>query len=701
MSLPAGFTLDDSQSLPEGFELDAAPATASPIGAAEDIAKSLPTGVAKGVINIAGIPGQLYNGMRYLTRGAARYFSPDLTDAELDRREAEYWKQMNDPEHMKTMAAFGEIPSQPLTGEDIKGQVEKLTGPLHEPQTPLGKGAETVGEFVPTALAGPEGVGANILKLAVMPGVASEAAGQALAGTPWEGPARFIAALIGTGGAIGASKAAQAGKNYLAARAAGQELGPDINAGAVSRMAKSYAADKLTPDIVAAKADQLGPEAMTLDMGRQMQGRAEAIAAQPGEGQNTVLNATEKRVHGTDQFGNVNSQFGAATADRIKQTLDQQLGLAHNKVDLLNRVSGVVDSVARPMYDSVMAAHPVVDVPADITSRPAIASAMKNATTLAKQYGEELESPTETKTILSGPGYHIADDVTAPAKTSLRYWDYVKKDMDRRINAYMKSGGTSELNSAHKADLGGLIDARNALRDHLDEVTNGDYANARRVAAFKPQLTEAYETGRSAFNNRLLPEEFADQVNNMSAPEQVMAKAGYRRELERMVDTARNDGAAARKMLDTNSNLQKTEDLFGPQARQAVEDRIAAETKFQQAANNIAGNSRTQVRGQLAKDTESPSAATPPQANITGFLYKGGLGTLDYLRNQGMEKTRAAIGRMATMRGPELSNLADVLANYNAKRAANYSPVPTQVGALARMLALGPSGPVATGNPPR
>jgi hypothetical protein len=55
----------------------------------------------------------------------------------------------------------------------------------------------------------------------------------------------------------------------------------------------------------------------------------------------------------------------------------------------------------------------------------------------------------------------------------------------------MKSGGASELNSADKADLGGLIDARNALRDHLDAVTNGDYAMARRTAAFKPQLNEA------------------------------------------------------------------------------------------------------------------------------------------------------------------------------------------------------------------
>jgi hypothetical protein len=38
-------------------------------------------------------------------------------------------------------------------------------------------------------------------------------------------------------------------------------------------------------------------------------------------------------------------------------------------------------------------------------------------------------------------------------------------------------------------------------------------------------------------------------------------------------------------MLDTNSNLDKTEALFGPAALRAVENRIAAETSFQDAAN--------------------------------------------------------------------------------------------------------------------
>ncbi len=303
-----------------------------------------------------------------------------------------------------------------------------------------------------------------------------------------------------------------------------------------------------------------------------------------------------------------------------------------------------------------------------------------------------MESPTQTNTILQGPGYHIAEDVAQPAQTSLRYWDYVKKALDKRINGYMKSGGTTELASADKADLGGLIDARNALRDHLDEVTNGAYKNARDIWSFKPDLTEAYDTGRGAFSSKLLPEEFNSQLSDMSAPERVMAKAGYRRELENLIDTARNDGAKARNLLDTNNNLQKIENLFGPDARQAIEDRVAAETRFQTAANNIAANSRTGVRQQLVKDTESPSLAAPPMANVGGLIYKGATSGADLLRGLQTERTRAAIGNMATMRGPQLNNLADVLSRYNAQRARNAAtPLLRQTGALARTIAVNPS----------
>ncbi len=72
----------------------------------------------------------------------------------------------------------------------------------------------------------------------------------------------------------------------------------------------------------------------------------------------------------------------------------------------------------RGAYERVMAAHPVVNVPSEITERPAVARAMKDAVSLARNYGEKLQSPKEVRTIISGPGVpHCRCDVEEPAKT--------------------------------------------------------------------------------------------------------------------------------------------------------------------------------------------------------------------------------------------------------------------------------------------
>jgi hypothetical protein len=167
-----------------------------------------------------------------------------------------------------------------------------------------------------------------------------------------------------------------------------------------------------------------------------------------------------------------------------------------------------------------------------------------------------------------------------------------------------------------------------------------------------------------------------------------MLRMGLRREVERIIDTARNDGAAARRILDTNQNREKIGAIFGQRASDAIDSQIASETHFQEATNKIAANSRTGVRQQLVKDTESPSAATPPVANITGFLHKGVVSGLQNLRESGMERTRAGIGSLVTAPAQNVPDLVRILAGYNARAAANSRPpVGPVAGMLARVIA--------------
>jgi hypothetical protein len=72
------------------------------------------------------------------------------------------------------------------TPADVSRVADAVGIPSHEPQTTAGKYAYTIGSFLPGALAtpaeGPLGIVGNAIKFAVVPGSASEAAGEATAG---------------------------------------------------------------------------------------------------------------------------------------------------------------------------------------------------------------------------------------------------------------------------------------------------------------------------------------------------------------------------------------------------------------------------------------------------------------------------------------------------------------------------------------
>lgn len=145
---------------------------------AADVAQSAVSGVNKGVIGLAGLPGD------------AATFIGGLADSAAEKITGER------PQRIGTGRALGEI----IGSQNIRKEYEAATGPLYEPQTTAGKFASTVGEFLPASGGGI----ANAAKFALVPGLASEAAGQATEGTGFEGAARAVAAV---GAGLGAAAA--------------------------------------------------------------------------------------------------------------------------------------------------------------------------------------------------------------------------------------------------------------------------------------------------------------------------------------------------------------------------------------------------------------------------------------------------------------------------------------------------------------
>lgn len=140
---------------------------------AADVAKSLPTGLVHGLTGLAGLPSDALNAVGNLTR--------KLTGSEQIPN--------SDPRALQFMGI-------PTSGQ-FEQAVKAVTGGLYEPQTTPGRYAETVASFALNAVI--PGTAAQRLARVLVPGVASEGAGQAAEKyLPQAAPyARALGALAG------------------------------------------------------------------------------------------------------------------------------------------------------------------------------------------------------------------------------------------------------------------------------------------------------------------------------------------------------------------------------------------------------------------------------------------------------------------------------------------------------------------------
>lgn len=151
---------------------------------AKDVAKSAGVGVAKGVIGVGGLLGDLTD----LGAKGIKTASDFIND------------QIGVEKYVPP--AGGSVLENIPTSASLTKNIEGVTGEFYKPQTTPGHYAETVGEFLPAAAAGPGGIARKVGMQAIVPGIASEAAGQATAGTPLEPYARAGAGIAaGLGGA--------------------------------------------------------------------------------------------------------------------------------------------------------------------------------------------------------------------------------------------------------------------------------------------------------------------------------------------------------------------------------------------------------------------------------------------------------------------------------------------------------------------
>jgi hypothetical protein len=163
-------TVDEiAKSLPDAGQ------PAQNVSTAGDVAKSATVGAGKGVISLAGLPGDIAElGARGIDR-ASRYVG-NLIGVDV-------------PERRDRPPTYG--------SGDIQKIVEGVTGKFYEPQTTAGRYAETVGEFLPGLVGGPETLATKVLTRVAAPAIASETAGELTKGGSAEPYARVLGAMVG------------------------------------------------------------------------------------------------------------------------------------------------------------------------------------------------------------------------------------------------------------------------------------------------------------------------------------------------------------------------------------------------------------------------------------------------------------------------------------------------------------------------
>lgn len=233
-----------------------------------DVAKSLPTGVAKGAI--AGMGGDVREAVA--SAGSKIGIPAALTS--------------------------GALRAFPLLSGPSTEQVNQMTGGLYEPKTGAGHLAQTVGEFAPFAFGGPGGIASRVATRVAAPALGSEAAGALTDRNPLAQAAGALVAGLGAGGVQ------TIGRNVFNPRNQ-----------AAADLARAGTRDQLTPDQLISNlqsARQVRPDASIADVGGEnIRGLVERVAQTPGAGRTQVVPELTQRQQG--QMARISSDLRSLT----------------------------------------------------------------------------------------------------------------------------------------------------------------------------------------------------------------------------------------------------------------------------------------------------------------------------------------------------------------------------------------------------
>ena len=619
-------------------------------------------GVAKGAIGLAGLVPMLSD---LAHTGANKFLFDPLFNAISGPR-----KDAPMPPDINKLAS----------PDSIEHGIEKVTGDFYKPKNTAEEYAQTIGSFLPGAIGGPGSVGTRLITQAILPGAASEAAGQATKGTMFEAPARIGAAILSPVATTAAARGFDAVRN----------VAEGMSRRASNQMVKAMKAD--TPTAVRAEIDRLGPDAMLADAGPAFLGKAQGASLNSEEGRSVLQTALTQR--------------DRATNSRIVSDVNRALGPAEDPQTVANAIRtrrSEIDSVAYPQaLDSAPAVRtaPILSQLDDMIPQSVglEQKALQTLRDMMTRYERRPRVDAQGYPQYDSRGFQLWDDVPV-SQNNASVLHKVKQELDNVIE--YDAPGLGVPASAFRTQQASLKELRFRLNQALEQQVPG-YAEANRASAALARRQEAVDLGTRYLGGgkaTASPGRFADEFQLLEPGERIAFAKGSRGDIERKLGTKSNDLQALKGELQGEGgwNTAKIGTVHGDDAANELMATVERNLKFRDTHHKVVENSQTAQRlaaaAEMKPSTINENAIVTPSGNWLGMALtaakRGGVKALNAVTEKAQNRARGDVARILTAQGPErdrhIQAIIDALDRRQAS-AAKYSAASAGQKAIAAAL---------------
>lgn len=331
-------------------------------------------------------------------------------------------------------------------------------------------------------------------------------------------------------------------------------------------IARGLEREGINPEDLLRRADEIGPDAIVADLGPNMQNQAAAIAALPGRGKTTLVDALTERRQGANA--------------RIQEDVDAALGAAP--------VPSMVKADIRQQQKALSPEYETAIASAEGMEPASVLAHLDNL--IAEERGAARTSLEKVRDMLhyTSPAADGLPAITVP-ETNASGWLKTRQAIDGMLD------GETDRNVVRV-----LTDARK----RIDEMLATRVPGIKDVDAKFEELAKqrgAVDTGQTLLDSgrtALRPEEVDALLADASEGVALRLSQGARAEIDRLIGTTANNITALKTAVkgDGSWNRERLASLFGAKKADRLIEILERETKYDASFDKVLRNSESAAR---------------------------------------------------------------------------------------------------------